>query len=229
MRSQLFGNHLPQQSQDTFTMQNPHMLKVRLANSSVYALTGSMVAYQGEMKFDREFAGVGRLIKESFTHESMPLMEVKGSGDVYVAHDNAEIHLVYLEDDSLTVNGMNIIAFDPQMKWDIKMVHGVAKFGRSGWFNVEISGTGWAAITAHGTPVVLQAATAPTYADFDAAVAWSSGLETSLHTSFNMKSLFGWGSGEAAQMSFKGDGVVVVQASEGAPEAPAASSEASKK
>jgi uncharacterized protein (AIM24 family) len=144
-------------------------------------------------------------------------MEVTGSGDLFVAHNEAEIHLVYLEGDSLTINGINVLAFDSNLEWDIKMIHGMGHFTRAGWFNMVISGTGWVAMTSFGTPVVLQTSEAPTYADFDAVVAWTTNLKTDFKSSFNVKSVFGWGSGEAFQMSFEGDGMVVVQASEGRP------------
>jgi uncharacterized protein (AIM24 family) len=220
MRSNLFGEHLAESGQaaGTFSMQNNRMLRVRLQDSNVYALKGAMVAYQGEMSFDYKFSGAGKALKRMLTGEGLPLMEVKGSGDLYIAHNSAEIHLVYLEGDALIVNGISVIAFEPRLTWDIKMVKGISKFaGGSGWFNVVLSGTGWVALTAFGAPVVLQTSAAPAYVDFDAAVAWSANLKTELHTSFNLKSLFGWGSGEAAEMGFSGDGIVVVQASEGPP------------
>jgi uncharacterized protein (AIM24 family) len=71
------------------------------------------------------------------------------------------------------------------------------------------------AITTDGDPVVLRT-DAPTFADADAAVAWSSSLTTTVNSSLKAKALIGRGSGEAFQLMFQGQGIVIVQPSEGA-------------
>jgi uncharacterized protein (AIM24 family) len=63
--------------------------------------------------------------------------------------------------------------------------------------------------------VVHNAAEAPTFADTNAVVAWSAKLQTQLKTSFKAGALIGRGSGEAIQVSFYGQGSVIVQPSEG--------------
>jgi uncharacterized protein (AIM24 family) len=71
------------------------------------------------------------------------------------------------------------------------------------------------ALSAWGTPVVLDASQAPTYADLQSAIAWSSSLRTRLVRTARKGALVGRGSGEAFQLAFEGEGLVVVQASEG--------------
>jgi uncharacterized protein (AIM24 family) len=71
------------------------------------------------------------------------------------------------------------------------------------------------AIISDGPPVLLNVAAAPTYADAQAAITWSSGVSTGIKTDFKMKNLIGRGSGESIQMSFSGQGWVLVQPSEG--------------
>ena len=61
----------------------------------------------------------------------------------------------------------------------------------------------------------LDVSQAPTFDDAQAAVAWSSGVTTSLKTDVKLKSLVGLGSGETFQMAFAGEGWVLVQPSEG--------------
>lgn len=58
-----------------------------------------------------------------------------------------------------------------------------------GLFNTTLRGTGWVALTTDGPPVVLNAAEAPTFADTNAVVAWSSNLQTQLKTSFKAGAL----------------------------------------
>ena len=213
MRSELFGTNLESATGDRFTLQNPRMLRVAL-DGEVMARQGAMVAYQGQVDFAYQGSGgMGKFLKKAFTGEGMPLMKVSGRGDVFFADDAMEIHLVGLEDDALTVNGSNVLAFDSALTWDIKKVEGASMMA-GGVFNTTFTGTGTVAITSHGTPVVLDV-DAPTYADIQAAVAWSSSLTTSVRRTAGAGALVGRGSGEAFQLGFSGRGFVIVQASEG--------------
>ena len=56
----------------------------------------------------------------------------------------------------------------------------------------------------------------PTYADPQAAVAWSSSLQTGIKSndSFNLGTLMGRSTGERVTLSFSGRGFVIVQPSE---------------
>jgi uncharacterized protein (AIM24 family) len=213
MHSDLFGTNLESATTDRFTLQNPRMLRVAL-DGEVMARQGAMVAYQGEIDFAYQGAGgMGKLFKKTFTGEGMALMKVSGQGDVFFADDAMEIHLVNLENDALTVNGSSVLAFDPTLTWDIKRVEGASMMA-GGVFNTTFTGTGTVAITSHGTPVVLNV-DAPTHADIQAAVAWSTSLNTSVRRTAGASALIGRGSGEAFQLVFNGKGFVIVQASEG--------------
>src|SRR5690349_12373621 len=112
MRSNLFDENLESTTHDRFTLQNPRMLRVAL-NGEVMARQGAMVAYQGEADFAYQGSGgMGKFLKKAVTGEGLPLMKVTGQGDVFLADDAMEIHLVKLENDALTVNGSNVLAFD---------------------------------------------------------------------------------------------------------------------
>ncbi|HTW13949.1 MAG TPA: AIM24 family protein [Nocardioides sp.] len=213
MRSELFGTNLESTSGDRFTLQNSRMLRVAL-DGEVMARQGAMIAYQGQVDFAYQGSGgMGKFLKKAFTGEGMPLMKVTGRGDVFFADDAMEIHLVNLDNDALTVNGSNVLAFDTSLAWDIKRVEGASMMA-GGVFNTTFTGTGTVAITTHGAPVVLNV-DAPTYADIQAAVAWSSSLTTAVRRTAGAGALIGRGSGEAFQLAFSGQGFVVVQASEG--------------
>jgi len=125
------------------------------------------------------------------------------------------VHLIYLEDDFITVNGPNLLAFDEGIDWDIKRVQGGGAMMGGGLFNTELKGTGWVAILSDGPPVLLDVSAAPTFADAQAAITWASGVTTSIKTDINLKSLIGRSSGESVQMAFGGAGWVLVQPSEG--------------
>ncbi|MBB4916159.1 AIM24 family protein [Streptosporangium saharense] len=213
MRSSFFGNLDQAQVPGHFALQNAKMLRVQL-NGEVLARQGSMVAFQGQMDFDYEGGGVGRLLKKMVTGEGVPLMRVRGQGLLFVADNADDIHLFYLENEAITVNGRNLLAFDPQLTWDIQRVQG-AGIATGGLFNTTVQGTGWVAVTAHGAPVLLDASRAPTYADSQSAVCWSTSLRVGVNRTFKAAALIGRGSGEAVQLAFQGQGFVLVQASEG--------------
>ena len=203
-------------STEAFALQNHKLLRVRLDRVTIQAKLGSMVAYQGEVTFDHAGAGgLGRLVKKVATGEGQSLMKVSGRGEVFLADAAQDIHLLYLQDDRITVNGRNVLAFDDGIDWDIERVKSVAGMIGGGLFNTRLQGTGWVAVLSDGPPVRLDVAQAPTFADAQAAVAWSAGVTTSLKTDVKLKSLIGLGSGETFQIAFGGEGWVLVQPSEG--------------
>ncbi|MFF3439573.1 AIM24 family protein [Streptosporangium sp. NPDC002721] len=214
MLSSFFGNLDQDRLPDHFALQNAKMLRVRLGGE-VLARQGAMVAFQGKMDFDYEGAGsVGRFLKKMVSGEGAPLMRVRGQGVIFFADNATDVHLFYLEDEALTVNGSNLLAFDPQLTWDIQRVQG-AGVAAGGLFNTTLRGTGWVAVTAHGSPVLLDTSQAPTFADGQSAVCWSAGLRVGVNRTMKAGALIGRGSGEALQLAFEGEGFVLVQASEG--------------
>jgi uncharacterized protein (AIM24 family) len=204
------------QSQDAFALQNSKLLKVSLQQVTIQAKLGSMVAYQGDVKFEHAGSGgMSRLVKKAVTGEGTQLMKMEGSGEVFLADTAQDIHLIYLENDQVTCNGANVLAFDAGIDWDIQRAGGGASALAGGLYNMALSGTGWVAIISDGPPVLLNVATAPTFADPQAAITWSSGVSTSVKTDVNIKNLIGKGSGESIQVAFAGQGWVLVQPSEG--------------
>jgi uncharacterized protein (AIM24 family) len=205
------------QSQDAFALQNSKLLKVHLDQVTIQAKLGSMVAYQGDVSFEHSGSGgLGRMLKKAVSGEGTALMKMTGTGEVFLADQAQDIHLIYLENDHVTVNGPNLLAFDSGIDWDIHRVQGASGAMGAGLFNMSLQGTGWVAILSDGPPVLLNVAAAPTFADAQAAITWSSGVQTSIKTDFKMKNLIGRGSGETIQMAFSGQGWVLVQPSEGA-------------
>ena len=205
------------QSQDAFALQNSKLLKVRLDQGTIQAKAGSMVAYQGEVTFEHAGSGgMGRMLKKAISGEGTQLMKMTGSGEVFLAEQAQDIHLIKLENDYITCNGANVLAFDAGIDWDIKKVEGgVAAAMAGGLTNMTLQGTGWVALLSDGPPVLLDVSTAPTFADAQAAITWSSGVTTAIKTDVNLKTLIGRGSGESVQMAFGGTGWVLVQPSEG--------------
>lgn len=201
---------------EAFTLQGPRLLKVELSETSVMAKNGSMVAYQGDVHFEHKGGGLGRLLKKAATGEQLRLMEASGTGELFLASHAMLVHVLRLQDDSVTVNGENILAFQEGIEWDVTRVKGgTAGVLAGGLFNIHLRGTGLVALVSDGEPVRLDVSEAPTFADPQAAIAWSGGVQTNLRTDVQAKSLIGLGSGESFQLGLSGQGWVLVQPSEG--------------
>jgi len=203
------------QSQDAFSLQNERLLKVRLDAVTIQARQGSMVAYQGDVHFEHASSGMKRLMKKVATGEGVDLMKASGTGEVFLAIQAQEVHLLKLNDEEMTVNGQNVLAFEDGIDWDIKKVEGVSGVLTGGLFNVKLKGTGTVAVISDGPPVLLDVGGAPTFCDPQAAIVWSQGVKSSVKTDTNLKSFVGMGSGESVQVAFSGEGWVLVQPSEG--------------
>ncbi len=195
--------------------QNSRLLRVRIAEPFM-AKQGSMVSYQGNVDFAYQGGGAAKFLKKAFTGEGLSLMQVSGQGDVFLADTAKHVHILQLNNGGISVSGSAVLAFSASLDWNVERVKGGSMVA-GGLFNTTLRGTGWIAITTDGNPVVLNPAEAPTFADANALVAWSLGLQTSIKSSFTAGALIGRGSGEAFQVSFQGPGFVIVQPSEGPP------------
>ena len=168
------------QSQEAFALQNAKLLKVSLDQVTIQAKLGSMVAYQGDVSFEHAGSGgMGRMLKKAVSGEGTSLMKMTGTGEVFLADTAQDIHLIKLENDAITCNGANVLAFDAGIDWDIQRVEGgMAGAMAGGLYNMSLGGTGWIAVISHGPPVLLNTGQAPTFCDPQAAITWSSGVQT---------------------------------------------------
>jgi uncharacterized protein (AIM24 family) len=200
--------------QGLFELESSHMLEVNLAGT-VWTKTGSMVAYRGDVKFEREGMlehGLGSLFKKAMTGEGTKLTRATGSGKVYLADGGKKITILALADETVFVNGNDVLAFETTLKHDITLMRKVAAMMSGGLFNVSFTGTGMLALTTHYEPLTLRVTPGnPVFTDPNATVAWSGSLSPEFKADVNLKTLFGRGSGESIQMMFAGDGFVVVQ------------------
>lgn len=216
MQSELFAPQYAESSEPGIQKQGSKMCKVAM-NGEVMARTGSMVAYQGDLRFEAQGSGgIGNMIRQRLSGEGVPLMKVVGRGDLFLANASSDVHLIDLDgSDGLTINGANVLAFESTLSYQIGRVQGAAMASNAGLFNCVFTGRGRIAITTDGTPVVLNV-DQPTYADPQAAVAWSSSLRTGVkqNDSFNLGTLIGRSTGERFTLSFSGQGFVIVQPSE---------------
>jgi uncharacterized protein (AIM24 family) len=217
IQGSLFTEYQENPAQDPFVQQNKKLLKISMAYGPVLAKTGSMVAYQGDVRFQNKGSGgLNKMLKKAVTGEGVDMMECTGQGELFVADHAADIQVFYLDNDMVSVNGNNVLAFSSSIDWDIHRVQARGGMMAGGLFNVSLRGTGYVAVTTEGEPVALNVAGAPTFADAQAVVLWTSGVNMDIKIdSGGVKSLVRGGTGEIVQMAFNGQGHVLVQPSEG--------------
>ncbi|MGE6629679.1 AIM24 family protein [Bacillus sp. NPDC077027] len=198
-----------------FELETTRLLEINL-NGTVWAKVGSMVSYRGKIKFEREGVfehGVSKMFKKMLSGEGTSLMKASGDGKLYVADQGKKISILHLQKgESIFVNGNDLLAFEPTINWDIKLMKKVSGMLAGGLFNVRLEGPGLVAITSHYEPLTLLVEPGDTvYTDPNATVAWSGTLKTEFVTDVSFKTFIGRGSGESIQMKFSGKGFVVVQ------------------
>ncbi len=198
----------------TFELERDRLLEINL-EGKVWTKMGSMVAYLGDIKFTREGVmehGIGKMLKKAVTGEGVSLTKAEGIGKLYLADSGKKISVINLDNQSIFVNGNDLLAFEESIKWDIKMLKKVAGIMSGGLFNVKLEGTGMIAITTHYDPLTLKVTPEnPVFTDPNATVAWSGNLRPDLKTDVSLKTFVGRSSGESLQMAFKGEGFVVIQ------------------
>ncbi|MFJ3531017.1 MULTISPECIES: AIM24 family protein [unclassified Streptomyces] len=220
MKSDLFSSeHMAEQATAPgMTLQNAKSIKYAVSGE-MHARQGAMIAFRGDLQFERKGQGLGGMLKRAVTGEGLPLMVVRGQGEAWFAHEAANCFIVEMEQgDVLTINGRNVLCFDATLGYEIKTVKGAGMTG-GGLFNSVFTGYGKLGLMCEGNPIVIPVTPQqPVCVDTDAVVGWSAHLTTSLHRSQSVGSMLRGGSGEAVQLRLDGEGFVIVRPSEVKPE-----------
>ncbi|MCZ7629743.1 MAG: AIM24 family protein [Microthrixaceae bacterium] len=75
----LFQDYSETTGQDPFTHQNKKLLKVQMGFGPVFAKLGSMVAYQGDVRFQNTGSGgLNKMLKAKMTGEGVNMMQCGG-------------------------------------------------------------------------------------------------------------------------------------------------------
>ncbi|KUJ58069.1 hypothetical protein ADL25_03895 [Streptomyces sp. NRRL F-5122] len=220
MKGDLFSNdHMVQPaSAPGMSVQNAKSIRY-VVNGEMMARQGAMVAFRGNLQFERKGQGVGGMLKRAVTGEGLPLMAVRGQGEAWFAHEAQNCFVVDVEQgDEFTVNGRNVLCFDATLSYRIQTVKGAGIAG-GGLFNSVFTGSGKLGLICEGNPLVIPVTSQyPVFVDTDAVVGWTAHLHTSLHRSQSIGSMLRGGSGEAVQLKLEGEGYVVIRPSEVTPQ-----------
>jgi uncharacterized protein (AIM24 family) len=211
-RSSLFADsNREQPTTGRMTRQNAAVVKVTLGQPLLVA-RGAMIAYQGDVTFAYQGAGMKRMLKAMGTSEGLQLMRCEGAGELFVSRGNRKLHVIELAPgEQMSASSRALLGFDDSVQWDITAIKGgVGAALAGGLFNVQITGPG-EVVLASDWPVVLDTSEARTCVDPNALVAWTAGLTTTVRSTFTAGSLIGRGSGEAFQLEFSPGGYVIVE------------------
>jgi uncharacterized protein (AIM24 family) len=217
VRSELFKQESMAQPPTAPGMSLQHSKCVKyVVNGEVLARQGAMIAYRGQVQFEVKSQGAGNFIRRAVTGEGLPLMACRGQGEIWFAQAASDCFIIDVEQgDALSINGRNVLVFDPSLQYQIQRVQGAGMFG-GGLFNSVFTGTGRLAITCEGQPIVIPVApNQPVFIDTDAVIGWSANLQSSIQKSQSLGSMLRGGSGELFQLALNGQGFAIVQPSEG--------------
>ncbi len=90
-----------------FELESPRMLEINL-DGKIWTRMGSMVAYTGEISFEREGVlehGVSKMLKRAVSGEGAKLTKATGKGSLYLADEGKKISILNLRGETIFVNG----------------------------------------------------------------------------------------------------------------------------
>ena len=201
-------------------MKTKRVIEAHLSNSSVRALSGSMVAYEGQVGFKSAGFGGGEGVlaglRQRATGEGLSLMECSGTGVVYFAHQAQDVTVLELNNETLQVESEQLLALSGNLNTNVTFA--VLRGGMSGQglFTTTVTGTGQVALLSAGGPLIhLEVSPQyPLVVDPDAFVCAKGQLTQSFVTDVSWRSAIGQGSGEAFSLKWDGVGVVSIQPAE---------------
>lgn len=202
------------------SLKGSKVLQAQLNGETIRAITGAMVAFEGEVSFKNAGMGGGggftAAVKRKMTGESLALMECTGRGLVYFAVDAQDVTVVELDNETMQVESQQLLALDGNLRTDVMFSGLRGASSGQGLFTTTVTGVGQAALlSAGGPPIALEVSPQhPLVVDPDAYVASRGRLNQTFVTDVSWKSVIGEGSGEAFSLRFDGTGVVYIQPQE---------------
>jgi uncharacterized protein (AIM24 family) len=209
----------PEDRLSQFRLENIKMAAVTLQGDSIRAVTGAMVAYEGQVAFKNAGMGggegLGAAFKRKLSGESLSFMECSGQGVVYLAVNASEISLIQLQGHTLSVEASSLLALEGGLRTDVKFTGLRGMSTGQGLATTTVTGNGVVAIMSDGPAIMLEVSPQyPVVVDPQAYVASIGQLNQSFVTDISWRNFVGGGSGEAFSLRFEGQGVVYIQPAE---------------
>ncbi|MEE2060174.1 AIM24 family protein [Rhodococcus artemisiae] len=196
------------------------VIEAQLNNSTIRALSGSMVAYEGQITFKSAGFGGGDGVlaglRQRAAGEGLSLMECTGTGVVYLAHRAQNTTVLELNNETLQVESEQLLALNGNLTTNVTFAGVRGGMSGQGLFTTTVSGSGQVALLSSGGPLIhLEVSPQyPLVVDPDAFVCAKGMLTQSFVTDVSWRSAIGQGSGEAFSLRWDGNGVVSIQPAE---------------
>ncbi|WP_328856483.1 AIM24 family protein [Williamsia herbipolensis] len=196
------------------------IVAARLNNTSIRAISGSMVSYQGTVAFKSAGFGGGSGVlaglKQRATGESLSLMEATGSGVVHLAVNGQYVSVLQLNNETLQVESQQLLAMAGALQTNVTFAGLGGMSSGQGLFTTTVTGTGQVALLSSGGPLIHLEVNPnlPLVVDPDAFVSAKGQLQQSFVTDVSWRDMVGAGGGEAFSLRWQGQGVVSIQPAE---------------
>ncbi len=201
-----------------FRNNSDRLLEVTLQDEKVLAIAGSMVAYTGSVKFEKSILGgegIFGALKRKVTNEGMQIMQTSGTGTVFFAQDAAEITVIPLSGEKMTIESTSLLAYDTSLKTGTSFSGLRGATSGQGLFSTTIEGSGNIAVISKGNLIMLEVTpNAPLRVDPDAFIGFKGDIKQEFVFDVNWRTMVGQSSGESYQHKFTGQGVVFIQPAE---------------
>ncbi len=196
------------------------VIEAQLAGTSIKALTGSMVAFEGNISFKAAGFGGGSGImaglKQRATGEALSLMECSGDGRVYLAVNAQHVTVIDLAGEQLKVESRQLLALAGNLQTNVTFAGLRGATSGQGLFTTTVTGQGQVALLSAGGPLIhLEVGPGyPLVVDPDAFVCAKGNLQQTFVTDVSWRTAVGQGSGENFSLRWEGSGLVSIQPAE---------------
>jgi uncharacterized protein (AIM24 family) len=200
--------------------QSKKVIEAHLAGTSIRAISGSMVAYEGNVQFKSAGFGGGDGViaglKRRATGEKLSLMECTGNGRVFLAVNGQHVTVIDLNNETLQVESQQLLAFAGNLRTDVRFAGVRGASSGAGLFTTTVTGQGQVALLSAGGPLIhLEVSPQyPLVVDPDAFVAARGNINHSFVTDVSWRSFVGQDAGEAFSLRWDGQGLVLIQPAE---------------
>lgn len=180
---------------DRFLLIDPHLLEIIISDRMIVR-KGTISSYTGRISFT------------PWANEGMPLVEVSGSGILFLADRRKEIFIISLNNESIFVESNHLLVVQSVLKVEpYSLQHGDDVFS-----TVKVSGRGTIAITCQTKPLTLNVYEAmPANIPAEALIAWSGNLSAEVVSDAALYSVMMQPDEAGALLRFSGGGDVVVE------------------
>ncbi|NHZ90014.1 AIM24 family protein [Massilia sp. CCM 8733] len=201
-----------------FRNNSDRLLEVTLQKETVLAIAGSMVAYTGTIKFEKSILGgegIFGAVMRKVKNEGMQLMQASGTGTVFFAQNAAEITVIPMSGEKMTIESSSLLAYDTSLKTGTSFAGLRGAVSGQGLFSTTVEGQGSIAVISRGNLIMLEVTPAnPLRVDPDAFIGYKGNITQEFVFDVNWRTMTGETSGESYQHKFSGQGVVFIQPAE---------------